>query len=147
MTLYVGISRQLLVSCPSWSLSFNCRWSVACTVIGRWMTCEGTLTILYPGGTAGKNSWIVCTRCPLIYAPMVMLHSIRKGLTLKMVTGKSDVWVTFAERMRGVNLSRRPMESSGLKSIGRLHLISLRRVLLLGCRLMEMSWADSTFCK
>ena len=46
--------------------------------------------ILYPGGTAEKNSYIVSTFKLFIYAPEVILHSTRNALILRIVTGKSE---------------------------------------------------------
>jgi len=41
------------------------------------MICVGLSDILYPGGTLGENSCIVCALLPLLYAPVVTLHSTR----------------------------------------------------------------------
>ena len=46
--------------------------------------------ILYPSGTLGKNSCIACTHLSLLYAPAVMLHSMRIMFTLMIFIDSSD---------------------------------------------------------
>ena len=54
------------------------------------MICVGLSDILYPGGTLGKNSCIVCALLPLLYTPAVTLHSTRITFTFIMLIDMSD---------------------------------------------------------
>ena len=54
------------------------------------MICFGLSDILYPGGTLGENSCIVCTRALLLYAPAVTLHSTRIMFTFIISIDTSD---------------------------------------------------------
>ena len=80
-----------------------------------------------------------------MYAPEVILHSTLKALILRIVTGKSEPWTTFASRTRLMKPNRLPRELAGSKSIGRLHLIVQRRVLLFGFKLILISSCANFF--
>ena len=49
------------------------------------MICAGLSDILYPGGTHGENSCIICALLLLPYAPAVTLHSTRITFTFIML--------------------------------------------------------------
>jgi len=62
---------------PFWSTMRIVRSVMLRAMIGRKMICTGLSDILYPGGTLGENSCILCLLLPLLYAPAVTLNSTR----------------------------------------------------------------------
>ena len=84
---------------------------------GKYMTSCGFSMILNPGGTAGKNSCIVCTGLPFEYDPFVILQSTRRELNFKMEIGSSEVCVCPAFNTCGLNPSKSFIESFFVKSI------------------------------
>ena len=97
------------------------------------MICAGVSETLYPGGTFGENSCIVCTDLSLAYAPAVMLHSTRIMFTLMMFTEESDLYHFLGSSIRAVeNPNNGPMVLGLAKFIRKAHLISLFMVLMLG---------------
>jgi len=75
------------------------------------MICAGVSDILYPGGTFGENSCIVCTHLSLLYAPAVTLHLTQIMFTLIIFIdtfdschcrGSSIFWWEFKQRSKVV---------------------------------------------
>ena len=73
------------------------------------MICAGVSEILYPGGTFGENSCIVCTDLSLTYAPVVILHSILIMFTLIMFIREVDSYHLLGCNNLDVNPSIDPM--------------------------------------
>ena len=97
------------------------------------MICAGVSDILYPGGTLGENSCIVCTRLPLLYAPAVTLHSMRIMFTFMVLIGSSDSCHRPGSNIRFVEKpSSDPMLLRFVKSTANEQYSSLFMVLLLG---------------
>src|SRR5580765_5449951 len=104
------------------------------------MICVGISDTLYPGGTLGANSCIVCAGLPLLYAPVVTLHSMRMTLTDMIFIGWSDAYHLFGCNVQDVeNPNNGPMLSGLVKFIRYAHLISLLMVLSLPRSTMERS--------
>ena len=95
------------------------------TEIGKYIISNGLSIILNPGGTAGKNSCMLCTSRSLSYAPFAILHSTLSELTFKIDTGSSDVCSLFEDNFCGLNPSNLPIESFGSKFIILSHCIML----------------------
>lgn len=96
------------------------------------MICVRISDTLYPGGTFGANSCIVCVDFPFTYAPVVKLHSTRIVLTAIMLTGLSDAYHLFGYNTRDGEKPNNDPILFGLSKLTRYaHLISLLMVLSL----------------
>jgi len=62
------------------------------------MICASVFDILYTG-MRGKNLCIVCTHLSLLYAPAVMLHSMRMIFIFMIFIGISDLYCGYSIRL------------------------------------------------
>lgn len=90
----------------------------------------GAMTILYPGGTVGKNWWMTWLGIPFLYEPTVMLQCISRELIFIMLVTCSDSCHTFGEYCCARKPNSRPTEVDDVKSINLFDLIRVLMVLL-----------------